>query len=110
MSTEIHTCVNLLWTGKHRTVISLLQALRDVPRNAYYIATKVARYETDPRKMFDFSREKTLKSVDHSLKLLGLDYVDIIQVCQHSHSTELQKSLKVYFVVAFIHYRTLACT
>jgi aryl-alcohol dehydrogenase-like predicted oxidoreductase len=63
-----------------QTVISLLQALKGIPRNAYYIATKVARYERDPRKMFDFSREKTLQSVDHSLQLLGLDYVDIIQV------------------------------
>ena len=58
----------------------MLQALKEIPRKAYYIATKVGRYETDPKKTFDFSKEKTLWSVDNSLKLLGLDYVDIIQV------------------------------
>ncbi|KDR24485.1 L-galactose dehydrogenase-like isoform X2 [Zootermopsis nevadensis] len=68
------------WYGQGRSEELLGKALKDVPRNAYYIATKVARYEVDPRKMFDFSRGKTLESVDHSLKLLGLDYVDIIQV------------------------------
>jgi aryl-alcohol dehydrogenase-like predicted oxidoreductase len=30
-------------------------------------------------KMFDFSYEKTLESVDNSLRLLQVDYVDIIQ-------------------------------
>lgn len=31
--------------------------------------------------MFDFTVEKTQWSVDNSLKKLGLDYVDVIQVC-----------------------------
>jgi L-galactose dehydrogenase len=30
--------------------------------------------------MFDFSAERTIRSVDESLQRLGLDYVDIIQV------------------------------
>ena len=33
--------------------------------------------------MFDFSAERTLQSVDDSLRYLGLDYVDIIQVSNH---------------------------
>jgi aryl-alcohol dehydrogenase-like predicted oxidoreductase len=74
-------------------VLSFLQAFKDIPRNAYYIATKVGRYEKDPKKMFDFTREKTLESVDHSLKLLGLDYVDIIQVGLYTPATDLQKRL-----------------
>lgn len=48
----------------------------------------MARYETDPHKMFDFSAEKTLRSVDHSLKQLGLDYVDVIQVSQSSSESK----------------------
>ncbi|PSN47269.1 L-galactose dehydrogenase [Blattella germanica] len=67
------------WYGFGRSEELLGKALKDVPRKAYYIATKVARYDKDPKKMFDFSKEKTLWSVDHSLKLLGLDYVDIVQ-------------------------------
>jgi len=74
-------------------VLPFLQALKDIPRNAYYIATKVGRYETDPQKMFDFSRRKTLESVDHSLKLLGLDYVDIIQVGLYSYAMKSAKPL-----------------
>lgn len=99
----------LLWSVKHLTVISLLKALKDIPRNAYYIGTKVGRYETDPTKMFDFSRDKTLWSVDHSLKLLGLDYVDIIQVSPYSQSTKTTRIfIKFYIVLAFIQYETLA--
>lgn len=79
------------WYGQGRSEELLGKALKDIPRNAYYIATKVGRYETDPRKMFDFSRDKTLESVDHSLKLLGLDYVDIIQV----HDIEFAPSLDI---------------
>lgn len=30
--------------------------------------------------MFDFSAERTLQSVEESLKRLGLDYIDVIQV------------------------------
>lgn len=60
--------------------------LRDIPREAYYIATKVGRYEKDLTKMFDFSAKKTRESVEKSLQLLGLDYVDIIQVCMKSNN------------------------
>lgn len=30
--------------------------------------------------MFDFSAKRTIESIDNSLKLLGLDYVDVIQI------------------------------
>ncbi|KAH8265290.1 hypothetical protein KR038_003418 [Drosophila bunnanda] len=56
------------------------QALKDVPREAYYIATKVARYEPDPAKMFNYTAEKARESVKRSLKLLGVDRVDVLQV------------------------------
>ena len=44
------------------------------------MATKVGRYEQEIGDMFDFTREKTLASVEASLKRLGLDYIDLIQV------------------------------
>ncbi|MGB8354005.1 MAG: aldo/keto reductase [Chthoniobacteraceae bacterium] len=55
------------------------KALREIPREKYYLATKVARYgykEED----FDFSAERVTRSVDESLARLGVDYVDFIQV------------------------------
>lgn len=68
------------WYGNGRSEALLGKALADVPREAYYIATKVGRYKPDIEHMFDFSAEKALSSVEESLKLLGLKYVDVIQV------------------------------
>jgi aryl-alcohol dehydrogenase-like predicted oxidoreductase len=63
-----------------RLISHNLQALKGVPRQAYYIGTKVGRFTQDVASGFDFSYARTIKSVDESLALLGLDYVDIIQV------------------------------
>ncbi|XP_049770305.1 uncharacterized protein LOC126108958 isoform X2 [Schistocerca cancellata] len=68
------------WYGQGRSEDILGKALKEVPRQAYYIGTKVGRYELDPRHMFDFSASKTRQSIEKSLKLLQLDYVDILQV------------------------------
>lgn len=68
--------------GQGRSEEVLGMALKDVPRSAYYLATKVGRYNATFEGMFDFSAKKTRESVEKSLKLLGLDYVDIIQVCR----------------------------
>ncbi|XP_071942080.1 uncharacterized protein [Antedon mediterranea] len=77
------------WYGRSETVIG--KALKNIPRNAYYISTKVCRYKPNVAEMFDFSAERTLRSVDESLQHLGLDYVDIIQV----HDMEFAPSLDV---------------
>ncbi|BFF89926.1 L-galactose dehydrogenase [Drosophila madeirensis] len=79
------------WYGQGRSEEVLGQALKDVPRESYYIATKVARYELDYENMFDFSAKKTRESVEKSLKLLGLKYVDIIQI----HDIEFAKNLDI---------------
>ena len=51
-------------------------ALRRVPRQAYYLHTKVGRYDADIVKRFDFTYERTLRSIDESLERLGVDYID----------------------------------
>jgi len=56
------------------------QALRRVPRHAYYIATKVGRYTDDWRNTFDFSEERILAEFENSLARLQLQYVDLIQI------------------------------
>ena len=53
---------------------------RNIPRKAYYLATKVGRYEQEVGQMFDFTRDKTIKSVEQSLERLGVEYIDLIQV------------------------------
>lgn len=79
------------WYGQGRSEEVLGQALKDVPREAYYIATKVARYELNYEDMFDFSAKKTRESVEKSLKLLGLEYVDVIQI----HDIEFAPNLDI---------------
>ena len=61
--------------GKAELVLG--KALEGVPRNAYYLATKVGR---KPDCTFDFSGEWAVKSVEASLKKLGVDYLDLIHV------------------------------
>lgn len=79
------------WYGQTRSERVIGKALKGIPRQAYYIATKVGRYELDVKNMFDFTAEKTRKSFQNSLKLLGLDYVDIIQV----HDIEFAPTLNM---------------
>lgn len=52
------------------------KALKELPRDAYYLATKVGRYGDAE---FDFSAERVIKSVDESLARLNVDHIDVIQ-------------------------------
>ncbi len=75
--------INLLDTAPYygattaETVLG--KALRTVPRDKYYLATKVARYGPQIAD-FDFSAPRVTRSLDESLTRLGVDYVDFIQV------------------------------
>lgn len=69
------------WYGQRKSEEILGKALKDVPRKAYYIGTKIGRYEKDVENMFDFSSKKTRESVEESLQLLGIQTIDVIQVC-----------------------------
>ena len=62
---------------KAETVLG--KALREVPRDKYLLATKVARYGFK-EKDFDFSAARVTRSVDESLARLGVDHIDFIQV------------------------------
>ncbi|XP_076641344.1 uncharacterized protein LOC143352597 [Halictus rubicundus] len=79
------------WYGQGRSENLIGKALKGIPRQAYYIATKVGRYELNYENMFDFSKEKTRKSFKNSLNILGLDYVDVIQV----HDIEFAPGLDI---------------
>jgi len=67
------------WYGHGVSESVLGEALQGIPRKAYYVHTKVCRYNPGPLEMFDFSYERTLKSVDESLARLRLDYIDTVQ-------------------------------
>jgi len=62
--------------GLTRAETVLGKALKGIPRDRYYLATKVGRYGEAE---FDFSAGRVTASVDESLARLGLDYIDLIQ-------------------------------
>lgn len=78
--TAIDLGINLIdvspYYGLTKAETVLGKALRGVPRDRYFLATKVGRYGDDE---FDFSAARVTASVDESLQRLGLDGIDIIQ-------------------------------
>ncbi len=61
--------------GRGMSEVLLGVALRDVPRNSYYLGTKLGRYDLAH---FDFSAKRVVESVDVSLHRLGVEYLDIV--------------------------------
>lgn len=74
--------INLIDTapyyGATKAETVLGKALREIPRDRYYLATKVARYGTTAAD-FDFSAARVTASVDESLQRLGVETIDFIQ-------------------------------
>jgi L-galactose dehydrogenase len=65
------------------------KALRGVPRDRYYLSTKVGKYTkpgTYGEDTFDYSRARIRKSIEESAERLGSDYFDLI----HIHDIEYQ--------------------
>jgi aryl-alcohol dehydrogenase-like predicted oxidoreductase len=62
-------------------------ALRDVPRDRYYLGTKLGRYD---RAHFDFSARRVVESVDVSLSRLGVEYLDIM-LCHDIEFVEMSE-------------------
>jgi L-galactose dehydrogenase len=80
----VHTAIDLginfidvsPYYGLTKAEFVLGKALKSIPRDRYYLATKVGRYGAD---QFDFSARRVTASVDASLARLNVDYVDVIQ-------------------------------
>jgi len=65
------------------------KALRGIPRDRYYLSTKVGKYTkpgTYGEDTLDYSRERIRKSLEESAGRLGTDFFDII----HIHDIEYQ--------------------
>ena len=50
-------------------------ALRGIPRDKYYLGTKLGRYAPSH---FDFSPQRVVESIDVSLERMGAEYLDIV--------------------------------
>src|SRR5947207_6641322 len=62
-------------------------ALREVPRDRYYLGTKLGRYD---RAHFDFSARRVVESVDVSLSRMGVDYLDVM-LCHDIEFVEMSQ-------------------
>ena len=60
--------------GRGMSEVLLGVALKDIPRDRYYLGTKLGRYDAGH---FDFSAKRVVESVDVSLHRLGVDHLDI---------------------------------
>lgn len=65
------------------------KALKDIPRDKYYLSTKVGRYGKDGVNSWDYSAKRATESVYESMERLNVDYIDLINV----HDIEFQAAL-----------------
>lgn len=73
---------------KAETVLG--KALKDIPRDKYYLSTKVGRYGKDGVNTWDYSAERAQASVYESMERLNVDHIDLINV-HDVEFTDLQK-------------------
>src|ERR1700744_522922 len=64
--------------GETLAELNLGKALHGIRRDQYYLATKIGSY-SEAKGDYDYSAERTERSLHASLKRLGVDYVDLIQ-------------------------------
>ena len=75
--------------GHYKAETVLGKALRNIPRDKYYLSTKVGRYGKDGVNTWDYSAKRVTDSVYESMERLGIEYIDLINV----HDIEFQAAL-----------------
>jgi aryl-alcohol dehydrogenase-like predicted oxidoreductase len=75
--------------GHLKAEIVLGKALKEIPRDKYYLSTKVGRYGKDGKNFWDYSAERVTASVYESMERLNIDFIDLINV----HDVEFQGDL-----------------
>jgi aryl-alcohol dehydrogenase-like predicted oxidoreductase len=76
--------------GHYKAETVLGKALRGIPRDKYYLSTKVGRYGKDGVNTWDYSARRATESVYESMERLGVDYIDLINV----HDIEFQAAME----------------
>ncbi len=66
--------------GHYKAETVLGKALRGIPREKYYLSTKVGRYGKDGVNTWDYSGRRAQESVEESMERLGIDHIDLINV------------------------------
>ena len=73
--------------GRGMSEVLLGQVLPEIPRDSYYLGTKLGRYAPDH---FDFSARRVEESIDISLERMRVDYLDII-LCHDLEFVEMSQ-------------------
>ena len=76
--------------GYYKAEQVLGQALKGIPRQKYFLSTKVGRYGQDGHNTWDYSAERVTRSVYESMERLGIDHIDLINV----HDIEFQSHME----------------
>ncbi len=66
--------------GHYKAETVLGKALKEIPRDKYYLSTKVGRYGKDGVNTWDYSAKRVTDSVYESMERLNIDYIDLINV------------------------------
>lgn len=66
--------------GHYKAETVLGKALLEIPRERYYISTKVGRYGKDGHNVWDYSAKRAVESVYESMERLHIDHIDLINV------------------------------
>ncbi len=66
--------------GHYKAETVLGKALRRIPRDKYFLSTKVGRYGRDGVNTWDYSARRATESVYESMDRLGVDHIDLINV------------------------------
>jgi len=75
--------------GHYKAETVLGKALKNIPRDKYFLSTKVGRYGKDGVNTWDYSAKRVTDSVYESMERLGIDHIDLINV----HDIEFQAAL-----------------
>uniref|UniRef100_A0A1I7SU51 Aldo_ket_red domain-containing protein n=1 Tax=Bursaphelenchus xylophilus TaxID=6326 RepID=A0A1I7SU51_BURXY len=101
--TSLVNGINLIdtgyWYGQRRSEEVLGKALKNIPRNVYYLCIRVGRFELDYARPFDYRADKILTSLTKSLSRLQQKNADIcfLQIAdmdwEHNLNTIIEETL-----------------
>ena len=66
--------------GHYKAETVLGKALKQIPRDKYYLSTKVGRYGKDGVNTWDYSAKRAVESVYESMERLNVEHIDLINV------------------------------
>lgn len=94
VETAIEGGINLIdvspYYGHYKAETVLGKALKLIPRDKYFLSTKVGRYGKDGVNTWDYSAQRATESVYESMERLNVDYIDLINV----HDIEFQAAME----------------